>query len=74
MFDRMKTGRLRVFSTLLQWLAEKRGYHRKNGLIIKERDDLMSATRVAVMMRRFAEAKRERSAQASARPSRWNWQ
>lgn len=74
MLDRMKTGRLRVFSTLLHWFAEKRGYHRKNGLIIKERDDLMSATRVAVMMRRFAEAKRERSARAGTRSGPWNWQ
>ena len=31
-----------------------RNDHRKNGLIVKERDDLMSATRIGVMMRRFA--------------------
>ena len=30
-------------------------YHRKEGLIVKERDDLMSATRYAIMMLRFAE-------------------
>ena len=29
-------------------------YHRKDGLIVKMRDDLMSATRYAMMMRRFA--------------------
>jgi hypothetical protein len=34
--------------------AEKRGYHRKSGLIVKRNHDLMDATRTAVMMRRFA--------------------
>ncbi len=54
MLDRMRTGRLKVFATCAAWFAEKRNYHRKNGLIVKERDDLMSATRIGVMMRRFA--------------------
>jgi hypothetical protein len=54
MLDRMKTGRLKVFKNLGDWFAEKRSYHRKNGLIVKLRDDLMSATRVGIMMRRFA--------------------
>jgi Terminase RNaseH-like domain len=44
-YDRMKTGRFRVFRTLGDWFAEKRGYHRKNGLIAKQRDDLLDATR-----------------------------
>lgn len=55
MFDRMQTGRLKVFSNLNDWWEEFRMYHRKDGLIVKQRDDLMSATRYAVMMRRFAE-------------------
>jgi phage terminase large subunit-like protein len=55
MLDRMQTGRLKVFSTLNDWWEEFRMYHRKDGLIVKERDDLMAATRYAVMMRRFAE-------------------
>jgi hypothetical protein len=54
MLDRMKTGRFKVFANLTEWLAEKRGYHRKSGLIVKRNDDLMDATRTAVMMRRFA--------------------
>lgn len=54
MLDRMRTGRFKVFSTCTGWFAEKRNYHRKGGLIVKERDDLMSATRIGVMMRRFA--------------------
>lgn len=52
--DRMQTGRLKVFSTLTEWFEEFRMYHRKDGLIVKERDDLMSATRYGVMMIREA--------------------
>jgi hypothetical protein len=55
MLDRMQTGRLKVFSTLNDWWEEFRLYHRKDGLIVKVRDDLMSATRYAMMMRRFGE-------------------
>ena len=60
---RMQTGRFKVFKSCAGWFVEKRNYHRKNGLIVKERDDLMSATRIGVMMRRFAivkPVKRER--------------
>lgn len=55
MLDRMKTGRLKVFSNLNEWWEEFRLYHRVNGKLVKERDDLMSATRYAIMMKRFAE-------------------
>jgi hypothetical protein len=44
-----------VFSTLNDWWEEFRMYHRKDGLIVKVRDDLMSATRYAMMMRRFGD-------------------
>jgi phage terminase large subunit-like protein len=54
MLERMQTGRWKVFSTCQMWLEERRLYHRKNGLIVKERDDLISASRYAYMMRRFA--------------------
>ncbi len=54
MFDRMQTGRLKVFSHLAEWFEEFRLYHRKEGLIVKEGDDLLSATRYAMMMKRFA--------------------
>ena len=57
MLDRMQTGRLRVFSHLNAWFEEFRMYHRKNGLIEKIDDDLLSATRYAMMMRRFATTK-----------------
>ena len=54
MLDRMKTQRFKVFRTCSMWFEEFRLYHRKDGLIVKERDDLMSATRYGVMMLRIA--------------------
>lgn len=54
--DREKTGRLKVASHLSEWFEERRFYHRKEGQIVKIKDDLMSATRTALMMKRFARA------------------
>lgn len=54
MLQRMETGRLKVFAHLGDWFEEFRLYHRKDGLIVKKRDDLLSATRYALMMLRFA--------------------
>ena len=55
MLDRMKTGRLKVFSGLLDWFAEMRTYHRKAGKVVAVGDDLLCATRYAIMMLRYAE-------------------
>lgn len=52
--EREKTGRLKVANHLSDWLEERRLYHRKDGQIVKIKDDLMSATRVGLMMKRFA--------------------
>jgi len=52
--QRMQTGRWKVDRTLSQWWEEFRMYHRKDGQVVKERDDLMSATRYAFMMLRYA--------------------
>jgi phage terminase large subunit-like protein len=54
MDERMTTGRLKVAAHLSDWFEEYRMYHRKDGLIVKIDDDLMSATRVAIMAKRFA--------------------
>jgi phage terminase large subunit-like protein len=54
MLIRMETGRFRVFKHLNDWFEEFRLYHRKDGRVHKEGDDLMSATRYAVMMLRYA--------------------
>ena len=59
MLERMQTGRLKVFAHLADWFEEFELYHRKDGLIVKLNDDLISATRYALMMRRFAKTKRE---------------
>jgi hypothetical protein len=61
MLDRMQTGRWRVFSTAVLWIEEFRLYHRKDGLIVKLRDDVISASRYAMMMRRYAKARPTRS-------------
>lgn len=55
MLDRMKSGRLKVFNHLSDWFEEFRLYHRKDGKIVKLNDDLLSATRYALMMKRHAE-------------------
>lgn len=57
MLDRMQTGRWKVFSTCTQWFEEFRLYHREDGKIVKERDDVISASRYALMMKRFAKVK-----------------
>lgn len=54
MLDRMRAGRWKVFEHLEDWFTEFRLYHRKDGLIVKLNDDRMSASRYAMMMKRFA--------------------
>lgn len=59
MLDRMQTGRWKVFAHLEDWLEEFRLYHRKDGKIVKEFDDCLSASRYAYMMKRFAKTRKE---------------
>jgi phage terminase large subunit-like protein len=54
MLDRMQTGRWKVFRTCPLWFEEFRLYHREDGKVVKERDDLLSASRYGLMMKRFA--------------------
>lgn len=56
MDERFGNGKLKVGAHLSEWFNEFRIYHRKDGLIVKLNDDLMSATRVGIMARRFAKA------------------
>lgn len=56
MVDRMQTARLKVFAHLNDWFEEFELYHRKDGKVVKERDDLLSATRYGIMMLRHAKA------------------
>jgi hypothetical protein len=57
MLTRMQTGRFKVFEELHDWWEEFRLFHRKDGKVVKEGDDLMAATRYAIMMLRFASTK-----------------
>ena len=54
MLTRFKAGRLKVAAGLYEWQDEFSSYHRKEGLIVKENDDLLSATRIGVMQIRSA--------------------
>lgn len=54
MQERFSTKRLRVFPHLAEWFQEYGRYHRKDGQLYKVDDDLMSATRVAIMAKRYA--------------------
>ena len=67
MLTRMQTMRLKVFSHLGDWFEEFRLYHRKDGLIVKDGDDLLAATRYAVMMKRHAKTHEEAGARAAGR-------
>lgn len=60
MLDRMQTGRFKVFKHLNDWWEEFRLYHRKDGKVVKEGDDLIAATRYALMMLRYARTEKER--------------
>jgi hypothetical protein len=73
MYERMETGRFKVFKTCRLWLAEQRMFHRKDGKIVKLKDDVISASRYAHMMLRHAKtetfARPKRAAYAGA--SNW---
>ena len=62
MLERMESGRFKVFNTLYDWFEEYRMYHRKDGKLVKLKDDLMSATRYAALSLRHSTTK----------GSRWN--
>jgi hypothetical protein len=51
---RMQINRLKVFSHLNDWFEEFELLHRKDGVLVKERDDLMATTRYGIMMLQHA--------------------
>ena len=53
MQTRMEAGQFKVAAHLADWFEEQRNYHREAGLVVKVHDDLMSASRVGIMARRF---------------------
>lgn len=54
LYDLMMKGNFKVFATCTEWFHEYRIYHRKDGVIQAKFDDVLSATRYAVMMLRYA--------------------
>jgi hypothetical protein len=54
MLARMESGRFKVFREHVEWFDEYRLFHRKDGKVVAEYDDLMAATRYAIMMLRHA--------------------
>lgn len=67
MLERMQTGRWKVFSTCGAWFGEFRLYHREDGKVVKLQDDLISASRYALMMKRFSQVKKSTWAQPSSK-------
>lgn len=60
MLQKMQTGKFKVFANLEDWFNEYETYHRKDGKVVKEHDDLLDATRYAYMSLRFATVKPNR--------------
>lgn len=75
MQTRMEQGRLKVFANQDKWFEEYRLYYREDGVIVKLFDDLLSATRYGVMMKRFAivEPQPKRLRDDKARRSANSW-
>jgi phage terminase large subunit-like protein len=54
MDERMKTGRFKVAAHLNDFFEEYRNYHYKDNKIVKIKDDLLSAVRIAIMAKHHA--------------------
>ena len=54
--QREETARFRVAAHLEDYFTERRLYHRKDGLIVKGMEDVLDATRIGVMGKRFGKA------------------
>ena len=70
LIERMETGRFRVAKHLTDWFEEFRLYHRDDGKIVKVNDDLMDATRYAVMMLRHSKVRPVDTKQSKVKPFR----
>jgi len=55
MLNMMVLGKFKVFSQLEMFFEEFRLYHRKDGKVVKTRDDFLDAVRYAIMSLRHAE-------------------
>ena len=68
---RSSACRFKVFAPLLDWFEEFRLFHRKDGKVVKEGDDLLAATRYGVMMLRFAEQIYRKAQPRRRQSGRW---
>lgn len=55
--ERARNGGLKVFATCNEFFDEYRNYHRKDGKLVKVRDDVLKAFFYGLMMKRYAVAK-----------------
>lgn len=54
MREREQNGKLKYAAHLSELFEERRFYHRKDGQIVKIKDDILSAVRTGIMMKRYA--------------------
>lgn len=73
MYEDMKKGKFKVFSSMTMFFEEFRLYHRKDGQIVKLQDDFLSATRYAWVMRRYAAVPPDPDQQALSPRRDYDW-
>lgn len=74
MYERMETGRWKVFKTCRAWLEEQKTYHRdEKARLVKLRDDTLSASRYAHMMLRHARTETVRRRKRPVYAGATNW-
>lgn len=74
MYERMETGRWKVFKTVPHWFQEQRTYHRdEQGKLVKVRDDVLSASRYGHMMLRHARVATVRPRRQAVMAGATNW-
>lgn len=57
MLMRMEQHKFKIFKGCTMWQENRRMYHRKDGKVVKKHDDVIDATRYAIMMLRYAVCK-----------------
>lgn len=77
MLELMEANRFKVFKTVRYWFEEAARFHRRNvngkSHIVPLGDDFISATRYAVMFRRFAQTRPIRTVKQHHQPGLRNW-
>lgn len=59
LYERFETGALKVFASCGLFFDEYRNFHRKGGMIVAKRDDILKAMMYAYMMRRYVTTQRK---------------